>query len=439
MKGHTDIEKNILVHNSTNLRQTSIRLLIAIAAIFGFRLWSQDVSQAYLQSAERLMRDVYVKPTREFNLPAGHLLKLLKPLYGLSDSGDYWHATFSNHLIHDLDMTSTTGDLSLFFKVVEGKLRGMTGAYVEDTIGTGTKDFGEESKATGDRFQSKAREGGNFQFAGIKIEEMEGGYLMHQERFASQISALSRQCTFSDFRSKRHELAWLTHTRLDIAAAVNLAAQVTESKFEKTHVKALKDLIKGVYVNKRRGIRQQILDRSSLSLPVFTDSSFANTPNLRSELDFIVLLCDATGSRNIIHFSSYKSKRVSRSVMGAEVLALADGFDYAYLMRHDLQRVLGHPVPLAMLTDSESLFKTIVKSTTTTEKRLMIDIQAAQEAYGKQEISDVGWIRSEDNPADRTKPAPRAALERLMDTGRLDLSVQQWVVRTPLREPRYAA
>lgn len=50
---------------------------------------SQDVSEAYLQSAERLMRDICVKPTREFKLSEKQLLKSLKPLYGLADSGDY--------------------------------------------------------------------------------------------------------------------------------------------------------------------------------------------------------------------------------------------------------------------------------------------------------------------------------------------------------------
>lgn len=69
VQAHTDVEKNILVNNSTNPRQRSVRVLIAISAVFGFLLWSQAVLHACLQSAETLMRDVYVKPTREFNLP----------------------------------------------------------------------------------------------------------------------------------------------------------------------------------------------------------------------------------------------------------------------------------------------------------------------------------------------------------------------------------
>ena len=308
-------------------------------------------------------------------------------------------------------MMKTAGALSLFFKVVDGKLRAMTGAYVDDTIGTGDQEFEEESKITGERFQAKDHEVGSFQFAGIEIEQIENGYLMHQERFAIKISQLLKQGTFPEFRSKQQELAWLAHIRPDISAAVKLAAQVTASKFGRKDISALNKVIKRVHSTAKRWIRQQKLDSESLLLKLFTDSSFANTPELRSQLGFLVLLCDATNKCNILHFSSVKSKRASRLVIGSKVLAFADGFEYAYKLKIVLERVIGKNLLLAMHTNSESLFKTIVKSTTTTEKRLMIDIQAARNAYAKQEIGDVGWIRTEENQADGlTKSKPCSAL-----------------------------
>ena len=66
---------------------------------------------AYLQSASELLRDVYLKPGKEFELPTNHILKLLRPLYGLVDSGDYWNETFSNHIKNDLGMKSSALDM----------------------------------------------------------------------------------------------------------------------------------------------------------------------------------------------------------------------------------------------------------------------------------------------------------------------------------------
>lgn len=87
---------------------------------------------------------------------------------------------------------------------------------------------------------------------------------------------------------------------------------------------------------------------------------------------------------------------------------------------------------MMMFTDSKCLFDVITKNTTTTEKRLMIDVQTIREAYEKMEISDVGWIRSEQNPADAlTKVKDNEVLDRIIDEGILDHEVDQWVVRSP--------
>jgi len=78
--GNRDKDKNALVHTSSTVKHSSTRLLIALAACFGFRLWSQDVSQAYLQSASQLIRDVYLKPGKDLEIYGPKLLKLLRPL-----------------------------------------------------------------------------------------------------------------------------------------------------------------------------------------------------------------------------------------------------------------------------------------------------------------------------------------------------------------------
>ncbi len=97
--GNKESEKNWLIHNSTTARQSSVRLVVALAAIMGFEVWTKDISQAYLHSASELFHEIYLSPNLQLNVRAGHVLKLLRLLYGLADSGDHWHATFSKYFL----------------------------------------------------------------------------------------------------------------------------------------------------------------------------------------------------------------------------------------------------------------------------------------------------------------------------------------------------
>ena len=174
------------------------------------------------------------------------------------------------------------------------------------------------------------------------------------------------------------------------------------------------------------------LDRNSLKLIVFTDSSFANNPDLSSQMGFIVVLADGSNKANIIHWSSVKCKRITRSVLAAELYAMAHGFDIAGAVKTTVTKILGE-IPLPLCTDSQSLYDCLVKLGTTQEKRLMIDVLCLRQSYERREIAEVRWIAGESNPADSmTKAKACTALKRLLDTNRIELNTKEWVERKTL-------
>ena len=253
-QGHRDKEKSVLVHNSKTVRQSSIRILLALAALFGFRIWSLDVNNAYLQSASQLLRDIYLKPGKEFELPSGHLLKLLRPLYGLADSGNYWNETFANHIKNDLKMKPTALDISFFFKKANGKLKGLAGTYVDDTLFAGDTEFLDHTEETSRRFESKDRELDSTRFSGVYIENKGNGFAIHQSNYVDRLEELGSNATFEQFRSARAQLTWLIHTRPDICARANILAQVTKDSMDKKHVKEFNKVVQHLKSTPRQGL-----------------------------------------------------------------------------------------------------------------------------------------------------------------------------------------
>ena len=132
-----------------------------------------------------------------------------------------------------------------------------------------------------------------------------------------------------------------------------------------------------------------------------------------------------------IAFKSYKARRVVRSAMAGEVIAFSDMFDVAATLAEELRTIYNRTIPLQLLTDSKGLFDIVSKGSKTSEKRLMLDIAAAREGFRDRIISDIGFVRSKANLADGlTKPMQQAALQTVLATGQLHISVEQWIIRT---------
>jgi hypothetical protein len=68
VQGYKDREKAQLVYNSTTLMQSSTNLILSFAALFRFRVWNQEATQAYTHSALALMRKSFYNPQRKTSI-----------------------------------------------------------------------------------------------------------------------------------------------------------------------------------------------------------------------------------------------------------------------------------------------------------------------------------------------------------------------------------
>jgi len=115
-------------------------------------------------------------------------------------------------------------------------------------------------------------------------------------------------------------------------------AQVTDP--EPANIKLLNKCVQWQIDNLARGLTFILLNIDLLNLTIFTDASFVNNKDLSSQIRFVIVLTDKNQTANIIHWSSIKCKRVTRSVLASELYALAHGFDIDATIKSTIQKIL---------------------------------------------------------------------------------------------------
>jgi len=222
-----------------------------------------------------------------------------------------------------------------------------------------------------------------------------------------------------------------TVSQPEAAFDLSAAAQVTDPL--KEDFTKLNKRLAWQTENATRGLRFVPLNLAtdSLRLLVFTDSSFANNPDYSSQIGYVIVLADNKDQANILHWSSVKCKRITRSVLASELYGMAHGFDTGIAIKTTVEKILGlEKLPLAVYTDSKSLYECLVKLGTTQEKRLMVDILCLRQAYERRQIMEIIWIDGNSNPADAmTKSKPCQALRDLINTNKVKLETTGWVER----------
>jgi hypothetical protein len=82
----------------------------------------------------------------------------------------------------------------------------------------------------------------------------------------------------------------------------------------------------------------------SVELRVYCVSRFANNNDLSWKLGCVNCLVDLDWKCSIVHWSSRKTKRVTRSTMTAELFALLHGFDIGVALQDLVSEILGRKI-----------------------------------------------------------------------------------------------
>jgi hypothetical protein len=182
--------------------------------------------------------------------------------------------------------------------------------------------------------------------------------------------------------------------------------------------------------NHSRDLKYVKFDSTTLQLMIFTNSFFANNRDLFSQIDYVIYFVDSKHV-NIVHWSSIKCKRVTRSVLAAKLYALAQDFDHNVAFKATLFAILDRFVFFVLCTDFKSLYDCLVKLDTTQKKRFMINVISLRQSYERRKITKIKWIHDINNSIDFIiKSKAFTILKTLIDINTINMNINEWIERS---------
>lgn len=102
-KNYNDGGPTRISTKAPTLQRFSQHLLTTlIVSLENMTLFKREVIKVCVQSQTALERPVYIRPPAELNLPAEVVLKVVKPMYGIPESGFHRYLTYLEHHLETL-------------------------------------------------------------------------------------------------------------------------------------------------------------------------------------------------------------------------------------------------------------------------------------------------------------------------------------------------
>ena len=400
--------------DSPTCGKESLRVVLAIAASQSWSCHSIDVKAAFLQGSP-LEREVFLRPPVEANA-GSHVWRMKTCVYGLNDASRYWYLRVRQELLN-LGMVASKLDAALFYWRAEDGLEGIITCHVDDFLWCGSTRFEKEViEKLRQVFLLGSEESEIFRYLGLQIHQQSDKVIkVHQMQQAEELQEpnlsperrMQKDSELSPaeltlLRGVAGRINWLaTQTRPDLSFDVcDLSCSVRDPKVADLQ-RAAKVVRKAQ--SARVSLKYPRLDLSQSSVVVYSDASYGNLPDGSSQGGYVVFLKDKKGKCAPLAWSSSKIKRIVRSTLAAECMALQDGADTAVLLAALMSEALydgSESMSVVCCTDSRGLYRALYSTKAVQDKRLRIDIARIRQMMDVGEVTKVCWVDSSQQLAD---------------------------------------
>jgi hypothetical protein len=166
-------------------RYSSIKIIISLAAVFGWKLHQMDVKTAFLNG--EVEQEVYIEQPEGFIIhdKRSHVCKLKKALYGLKQAPRAWYGRIDSFL-QSLGFSKSIADPNLYIKIIQNHPVLLV-LYVDDLFLTREETLIAQTKRElSEEFEMKDL-GLMHYFLGLEVWQKPGDIFLSQSKCAIDI------------------------------------------------------------------------------------------------------------------------------------------------------------------------------------------------------------------------------------------------------------
>ena len=396
--------------DAPTINKESLRIAYMVVASKGWIVNSLDVKAAFLQGLP-ITREVYLKPPKEAQ-QKGKLWKLLRCVYGLDDASRQFYLKVKDQLL-GIGCKCSRYDQAIFTYYIDGYLAGLLMSHVDDFLWAGNDTFKiniiNNVKTT---FQISSEETALFRYVGIQIQQCSTGIYLSQEKYSKELEEIKivkddsndqnrplSPTEVKDLRRAIGRLNWLsTQTRPDLSYDVCELS----SKIKDATTSTLNDVNRVIKKAKHRSSCMFFpkMNLNSLSINCYADASHGNLSDGGSQGGIYTEIIDGSNTC-AIEWQSKRIRRVAKSTMSAETMAMVDAVDSACYIKEVVKEILPNEtsnLPVTCYTDNLSLHQSAHKKTPVQDRRLRIELAIIRESVSRGEVT-LKWTDSKNQLA----------------------------------------